>query len=390
MNAINPPAIYEPPVAAVSVERPVEPTRPQIGESLPQVMAGLRALFRAAKDPASKNSAVKALAPYLAGDRAKYLRVQANSAAEIQAAFNLAQEFGLQIVLVDPDGLETFADRLTQIKPVLRGVIFESKGRPAITDAPIVGDNAPKKQPVTKLVRKLLDAGIDVAVAPSTNAELRDLWFIARTFADESFSASECLQLVTSNPARMMGVADRVGSIGVGKDADFIVLTGDPFSPGGNIDRVIASGESSFTRKEKANPSVMIKVGNIMTGSSHIKNGSIVVADKKIRSVGEAVSVPSDADVKYFPNGYVTPGFIDMSTRLGVGAAYAGPFSVANKLGERLASNDPAIKTARMGGVTSVLLGPTDGAGPMLAFKLGNKPTCSKNQLRFASAWAGI
>src|SRR5207244_10095058 len=45
----NPPRIYEPPVGAVSVDRPLEQTRPQLGSGLANVMSGLRAAFQAAR-----------------------------------------------------------------------------------------------------------------------------------------------------------------------------------------------------------------------------------------------------------------------------------------------------------------------------------------------------
>ena len=46
----NPPKIYEPPVGAVSVDRPLEPTRPQLAAGLGSASAGLRASFRAARE----------------------------------------------------------------------------------------------------------------------------------------------------------------------------------------------------------------------------------------------------------------------------------------------------------------------------------------------------
>ena len=39
----------------------------------------------------------------------------------------------------------------------------------------------------------------------------------------------EALKAITINPAEHIGIADRVGSIEVGKDADLVVCEGDPF-----------------------------------------------------------------------------------------------------------------------------------------------------------------
>ncbi len=39
----------------------------------------------------------------------------------------------------------------------------------------------------------------------------------------------EALRMATLNAAEMLGMGNRVGSIEVGKDADFVVLEGHPF-----------------------------------------------------------------------------------------------------------------------------------------------------------------
>ena len=41
---------------------------------------------------------------------------------------------------------------------------------------------------------------------------------------------ADALSYVTSHPARQLGIADRVGSLEVGKDGDFVVWSGDPLS----------------------------------------------------------------------------------------------------------------------------------------------------------------
>jgi cytosine/adenosine deaminase-related metal-dependent hydrolase len=40
----------------------------------------------------------------------------------------------------------------------------------------------------------------------------------------------DALAFVTSNPAKQLGIADRVGSLEAGKDGDFVVWSGDPLS----------------------------------------------------------------------------------------------------------------------------------------------------------------
>lgn len=45
-SVLNPPTVYEPPVGAVSVDRPLEPSRPQLGASLAETILGVRTLFQ--------------------------------------------------------------------------------------------------------------------------------------------------------------------------------------------------------------------------------------------------------------------------------------------------------------------------------------------------------
>jgi len=62
------------------------------------------------------------------------------------------------------------------------------------------------------------------------------------------------LKAVTLNPAEMAGIADRVGSIETGKDADLVVLDGPWFEPRSRVDMVYVDGVLAFDRtvQEKA------------------------------------------------------------------------------------------------------------------------------------------
>ena len=50
------------------------------------------------------------------------------------------------------------------------------------------------------------------------------------------------LRAMTLNPARVLGIQDRVGSIEKGKDADLLFLTGDPFDARTRVNRVMIQG----------------------------------------------------------------------------------------------------------------------------------------------------
>ncbi len=56
--------------------------------------------------------------------------------------------------------------------------------------------------------------------------------------------------MVTLNPARQLGVADRVGSIEVGKDADLAIFNGHPFAPASRVEKTLVDGKLMFDRSQ--------------------------------------------------------------------------------------------------------------------------------------------
>jgi imidazolonepropionase-like amidohydrolase len=64
---------------------------------------------------------------------------------------------------------------------------------------------------------------------------------------------ADALAAVTSVPARLLGVADRVGTLEVGKDADLVLWSGMPFEPSSRVIAVIVDGVLRYdARDEKA------------------------------------------------------------------------------------------------------------------------------------------
>lgn len=61
-------------------------------------------------------------------------------------------------------------------------------------------------------------------------------------------SEADALKALTINPARIAGVADRVGSIEVGKDADIVVLDGPWYELRSRVDLVFVNGELAYQR----------------------------------------------------------------------------------------------------------------------------------------------
>ena len=357
----NPPKVYEPPVGAVSVDRPLEPTRPQLAGSLGSAVAGLRATLRSARDAdGAGDVALKAVAQ--SGTARQPLRVTAPSAADVAAALALAREFDVKLLLVEPavprDGLDAW-------KPHVAGVVLAPDARPGAMADGSAG------RTTAELARDLRAAGIRVALKPINDADLRDFLYQGGLLTSR-IPAVDALRVVTADAAALLGVADRVGTLAPGKDADFVVLNGDPFGLHSRVQSVYVDGKAAVTRPA-AGPRKVIRAGRILTGAGEsIANGAVLVDGRTIRAVGRDVSTPPDAEEKRFAGAVIVPGFIDLGNTLGVGGPITTPIAINTRLGERLVSGDPAIRAARQGGVTTALLsGPAP--SPVMAFKLGDR-----------------
>ncbi len=375
----NPPRVFEPPVGAVSEDRPFEPTRPQLSATLAGAAAGLRALLQAAKSATDAERAddprLAAIAPYVANRRS--LRVTAESAAEIQAALSIASEFSLPLVLVDPKNLEPFVDRLPTMNSRLVGVILNANVRPGRIGSPPVPDpEGVTPRAVWEYAAELGEKGLGdmLCIRPENDDDLAELLFLGGLFTRSGASSAQALKMLTSNPAQLLGVANRVGSLAAGRDADFVVLSDDPFQSQTRVLATYVDGQSVFD-VDASNSAMVIQASMIHVGSGRMyRNGSVVISDGKIRDVGVNVSTPPTAAIKHYPGAVITPGLIDLSTGLGLGGPVSGTINLQTKLGEELTGDDPAIAVAREGGVTTAVLAGSGSPTPMTAFKLGDQP----------------
>lgn len=65
----------------------------------------------------------------------------------------------------------------------------------------------------------------------------------------DGMAEEEALKALTINGAEILGVDDRVGSLEVGKDADFFICSGDPLDLKSQVEKVYIDGEEVFSRE---------------------------------------------------------------------------------------------------------------------------------------------
>lgn len=156
-----------------------------------------------------------ALQPVLRGEIP--LAVQANRASDLLAATRLAADFKLQLVLMGAAEGWTVADELAKNRvPV---VVKPLTNLPAFDALASTLENA----------ARLSKAGVTVVLSSFDTHNARTLRQEAGNAIAYGMDRDAALRAVTLTPAMVWGVADRVGSLEPGKDADVVVWSGDPF-----------------------------------------------------------------------------------------------------------------------------------------------------------------
>lgn len=165
------------------------------------------------------------------------LRLKARLQRDIEAAFRLAGEFGLSFTLVEATEAYKCLPTIVNAKaPVIFGPIYvDPSGVRAFSEE--------TRESRLSTVAMLFDAGVETAL---TAMDLREEDGLARQamYAMRSgVSFNDALKAVTLTPATMLGVADQVGSIEVGKRGDVVVWSGRPFEATSRPVAVVMDGK---------------------------------------------------------------------------------------------------------------------------------------------------
>jgi len=159
--------------------------------------------------------------------------MHANLERDIRAALKFAGEFKLKVILAD-------AEDVARVIPDLK-----SRGIPVIL-GPILALPTHEDDPYDLLftnAKALYDAGVPFAIQSADAHNARNLPYHAAACAAFGLPKDAALKSITINPAQIFGVADRVGSLEVGKLANVIVTDGDPLEIVTHVKRLFIGGE---------------------------------------------------------------------------------------------------------------------------------------------------
>ena len=151
-------------------------------------------------------------------NKTQKLFIHCDVVKEMLTAIDFVNEFGFDVTIVG-------ASESWQIAPLLKQnnisvILGQNHELPTMEDDDI---DQPFKTPAA-----LQKAGVLFAITDEDGTTTgRNLMFNAGTAAAYGLTKEEALQTITLNAAKILGIADKSGSIEVGKDANIIISTGD-------------------------------------------------------------------------------------------------------------------------------------------------------------------
>jgi imidazolonepropionase-like amidohydrolase len=348
--------------------------------------------------PPERDLAMETLVEVL--DRKRTVHFHSHRADDIMTVVRLADEFGFEVVLQHGTEAYKIADELARRHiPVSMTLPDSPGGKAEVVDF------------IEQTGAILHTAGVKFAV--NTDDYITESRFLLRTGSIPvrgGLSEDIALKALTLWPAEMLHLDRAIGSIEPGKDADFVLLSGRPFSVYTQVLATYIDGVRVFDRsdpafanhaiggfalrdpanrpkpapplKPQAIPNVpqpgaaaavapdaqrmAIRAGLVHTASGEaIRDGLVVVENGLVRYAGERDGFEFPDGTPILAAAVVTPGFIDTHTVVGVAGQYNVPadqdqdeMSDPNQADARILDSfnpgEPLLEFALQHGVTVV------------------------------------
>lgn len=174
---------------------------------------------------------LEALLPVLKGEVPAHFH--AHRADDIATAVRLSREFGLKYVIVHGTEGYKISDLLaSEGAAVITGPCLTDRSKPEL-----VGQTLENPALLAK-------AGVKVAICTDhPETPIQYLPLCAAMAVRGGMDPEEALAAITRNPAQIAGIAGRVGTLTVGKDADLVVTDRHPLDWNGKITAVFLEGK---------------------------------------------------------------------------------------------------------------------------------------------------
>ncbi|MDF1836786.1 MAG: amidohydrolase family protein [Planctomycetota bacterium] len=258
-------------------------------------------------------------------------RMRAQTDEEVSALIELFQGTEMQLVI---EGLEMAPDSAARLQAAGHKVIYQVT-QPTLAN---YGKEADKERPDPTVAAGLANAGVPFAIQAWSPTSLR---FAAALAMRGGLGAETALEAITYQAAQALQVADRVGSLKAGMDADLVVYNGAPMDVASSVLVTLVDGKVAYDAEEvarrlneksamKGGPlagrdplgalprrATVLSVEELHLGNGEVLSpGEILINQGRIVEAGRRVSRPSGAKVV---TGFAAmPGAVDVLGHLGM------------------------------------------------------------------------
>jgi imidazolonepropionase-like amidohydrolase len=182
--------------------------------------------------PPDRDLGLETMVRVLDGELA--LMVTTHTATDIATALRIQREFGVRLWL---DGASEAYRMIDQIRAAGVPVLLHPTMARAVRDA---------RNLAMDTAADLADADLEFAIQSGYESyvpKTRVVLFEAQAAVHAGLDPADALEAITLAPARILGLADRLGSLEPGKDADLVLFDGDPLEYTSRVCTVLINGE---------------------------------------------------------------------------------------------------------------------------------------------------
>ena len=195
-------------------------------------------------DAASLAAGLEALKKAVKGEQPVYIYCE--NGMDVTAALQLVSEYGLKPIFVLGPSCYKAADLLAK------------RNETVILDASLVfWETNPRTREDKKIIVPQIYRAAKVpfifqteGFGARTTLGNSFFWFQAATAVKYGMPEKEAIEAITLMPAKRIGIGNLVGSLEVGKDADLLILTGEPLSIFTWVEQTIIDGKVVYERSK--------------------------------------------------------------------------------------------------------------------------------------------
>lgn len=201
---------------------------------------------------------MEAMVQVLNGERMVHFHTHRHD--DVLTVLRLQREFGFRVVLQHVSEAWKVADEIAAAGVGASIIALDSPGG-KLEAIDVRNENG----------RVLEEAGVDVAFHTDDGIVDSRLFLRMASFGvREGMSRPKALEALTLAGARMLDLDHRIGSLDPGKDADFLILDGDPFSVYTHVEETWIEGKLVYDRNNPEHRKFSVGGYEVFRGEHHV------------------------------------------------------------------------------------------------------------------------